>query len=269
MKKHVSLFLALLMVVSALFAVPVEAKQLKQTNNEQQQALTLKNTEMNKETAPCVTDSDIGTNAVVTPGIGGGCAHTYKTVSYTASSHTRRCTKCGYTFTASHSIRYKYSSGTTHIKYCSVCGYSTTFQHTFVYEPSGNVHVKRCSLCGYSAGSETHTLSNGVYRSNKLHLATCSKCSISTTVSHDFHYKYSLDPENHEWYCPVCNTSKVENHVKTYVSLSQTMHKCTCSICGLSTWQPVPHSIKIIDAGLSGIYEWCTECDYYWHYYYQ
>lgn len=200
MKKHVSLFLALLMVVSMFFAFPAEAEALEQTRMEQPQIHEYGH-------VPSVTNLyDAKTTSTGAAGTGNnvnvfnGCVHTFRLVQYNSSQHKKVCTKCGYSNLASHS---------------------------FGYTQCGNVHNKRCS-CGYSV-NEAHTYVVGASKSSTLHKITCSKCKIESTASHSF--TYTQCGNVHNKHCS-CGYSVNESH--TYgaaVPTSETTHKQTCA-CG-------------------------------------
>ncbi len=149
MKKLVSLFLALLMMCSVLFAIPAEVN-----------AAFVKEQAEESAKAPCACgeahlhepgDSTMG---AVTPGGGSTrpCSHTYKTVQYNASYHKRVCTKCGYSYSVSHSYGYVAKNGTYHNKVCNLCGYiaGSAVHCLSDWQSIGNYHVKTCSVCGYT-----------------------------------------------------------------------------------------------------------------------
>lgn len=257
MKKHVSLFLALLMIFSVLFAFPVEAAQ---SQNVQAAQSVVSVTVSEHCAAPRVTDPETGINgSVVPPNPGDNCSHTYKTVQNNASNHKRVCTKCGYTTYVSHTLKYTSQSATQHKKYCSVCGYSAVVSHSIKYQNCGNTHQKYCSLCGYTTG-ETHTYGS-TYTSltANLHSVACTKCGGTKTEKHTF--SYSDYGSTHNKHCR-CGYSVTESHSNSGpVSINASVHKYTCTRCGHSyqeghTWgysdtsNPLYHN------------KYCTKCQY-------
>ena len=182
MKKRVSLFLALLMVFSVLFATSAEAAQIEPTVDVQSEILTSVVTARKEVNAPCVTDLDQpgdSTMGAVTPGGGTTppCTHKYRTDPYSASQHKRTCTKCGYSYYASHSFGLVPANGSYHNKVCNYCGYTTyggTHQYN-TYTDHTAYHVKSC-VCGYSV-KENHRCEE--YLQSGYHMYTCAqgKCS--------------------------------------------------------------------------------------------
>ena len=181
MKKRASLFLALLMVFSVLFATSAEAARIKPTVDEQTQNSASAVTVREEVEAPRVTDPDQpGDSAMgaVTPGGGTTppCSHKYRTDPYSTSKHKRTCTKCGYSYYASHSYGYVVLNGTYHNKVCNLCGYiAGRIAHSFSYEYHGTYHIKKCSTCGYNV-KQYHARStewDDIY-----HKVECSQCGV-------------------------------------------------------------------------------------------
>ena len=71
--------------------------------------------------------------------------HQFSVKSTTASTHTRRCSMCGYSRTDSHSFRYSNITKTGHTKTCSLCGKQIREGHT-ASSGSGD-----CTQCGYTS----------------------------------------------------------------------------------------------------------------------
>ena len=102
MKKHVSLFLALLLIFSVLFAFPVEAAQPEQIQTDQPYEKIDTDSICDQVSAPRATELDVPSNRTALAGGAGNeitasCSHTYKNLQYNASQHKKVCTKCGYT----------------------------------------------------------------------------------------------------------------------------------------------------------------------------
>lgn len=158
MKKHLSLFLALLLLFSALLAFPAEAVQ-----PEPMQEDTMVSTRQEIQ-APRATDLyGTGDSVMVVPG-DSSCSHIYKYTPRSASLHGKCCTKCGYTVVCSHtSFRVIGFSSTQHYLFCGNCG-DFTLSHIKKYTPCNSTyHQIYCSVCSWS-DIDTHTLivKNGV-----------------------------------------------------------------------------------------------------------
>lgn len=217
MKKHVSLFLALLMMFSALFALPAEAAQIQdeQTNDNTHIASLSE-----RFAAPRATDPDVGTNAVVIPGTGGGCAHTYNTVRYNGNYHKRVCRKCGSYYLVAHTFNLSMTA-TTHSKYCSVCGYSTTSTHSFKYTYTESTHKRYCTVCNYSI-SAAHNLKPKIKNNDSsYHYQTC-----------------------------VCGYSKLEKHSGGYCYHDEFYDDYKCTICGYLLDEQILHDMAYLGLGI-------------------
>lgn len=119
MKKHLSLFLALLLLFSALLAFPAEAVQ-----PEPMQEDTMTVSTRQEIQAPRATDL-YGTGDSINQYEGGPgpepCTHRYVLYSRynTATTHTYICSKCSNRLVRQHSwVLCGYG------KYCAKCGYS-------------------------------------------------------------------------------------------------------------------------------------------------
>ena len=188
MKKHVSLFLALLMVVSMFFAFPAEAEALEQTRMEQSQIHEYGH-------VPSVTNLyDVKTTSTGAAGTGNnvnvfnGCVHTFRLVQYNSSQHKKVCTKCGYSNLASHS---------------------------FGYTQCGNVHNKHCS-CGYSV-NESHTYGAAVPTSETTHKQTCA-CGQTIQGNHNWTTPSCYNSDYHARRCTVCSCIELSEH-HTYLAV--------------------------------------------------
>ena len=235
MKKHVSLFLGLLMVVSMFFAFPAEAEALEQARMEQPQIHEYGH-------VPSVTNLyDAKTTSTGAAGTGNnvnvfnGCVHTFRLVQYNSSQHKKVCTKCGYSNLASHS---------------------------FGYIQCGNVHNKRCS-CGYSV-NEAHTYVVGASKSATLHKITCSKCKIESTASHAYGTGVSISETAHQQTC-VCGYVKQANHNWTspvyYNSYYHVRYctECPAALLGTHHYDTKQEPFWINNMGHPGIKE-CDGC---------
>ena len=188
MKKHVSLFLALLMVVSMFFAFPAEAEALEQTRMEQSQIHEYGH-------VPSVTNLyDVKTTSTGAAGTGNnvnvfnGCVHTFRLVQYNSSQHKKVCTKCGYSNLANHS---------------------------FGYTQCGNVHNKRCS-CGYSV-NESHTYGAAVPTSETTHKQTCA-CGQTIQGNLNWTKPSCYNSDYHARRCTVCSCIELSEH-HTYLAV--------------------------------------------------
>lgn len=242
MKKHLSLFLALLLLVSVFFALPVEAAQPEKMETEQANVNFAAATVCLQTGAPRVTDPAMDGNAAVFAAGAGSeitakCTHTYKTVQYDSIRHRRVCTKCNYSYFVAHS---------------------------FGYTACGNVHNKHCSSCGYSV-NESHTYGSTLtYLNENYHNKTCTRCHITSSFSHSFGY---TDCGNvHNKHCS-CGYSKNEAHVYgAPVSVSPTAHKKTCTSGSCNHTIQEDHDWRRAAASWpnqdSGHYQICISCQY-------
>lgn len=269
MKKHVSPFLALLMLFSALFALPAEAAQLEQIQNEQSYDSTDVDSIRSQVSAPRTTDLDVPSNRTVLAGgigneITAACSHTYKNLQYNASQHKKVCTKCGYTTYAAHTIKYASQSATQHKKQCTVCGYSAVVSHTIKYQNCGNTHQKYCSLCGYSTG-EGHTYGTYTNLTENYHKMTCTKCGGTNTEKHTF--SYTSCGSVHNKHCTKCGYSVNESHTAGTITNvgSSSAHQVTCAKCK-GTYSQAHTNWKYSDASAAnmiyGHYKSCKDCGY-------
>ena len=147
MKKRVSLFLALLMVFSVLFATSAEAARIKPTVDEQSQNPASAVTVREEVKAPCVTDLDQPGDFTMGTA---GCSHSsWGFVPANGSYHNKICNLCGNILARStHNFSYVYCV-TYHKKVCGKCGYTVKQNHNS-YDPlDANTHLVKCSLCGY------------------------------------------------------------------------------------------------------------------------
>ena len=144
-----------------------------------------------------------------------------------ASTHTKRCTKCRYTFSASHS---------------------------FSYTACGNVHNKHCS-CGYSV-NESHSYKTTAYTASS-HTLKCSFCKITTTVGHNF--GYTMCGNVHNKHCS-CGYTINENHILQYRDKDALRHYVSC-VCGLSYTES--HEWDMTMIVLSDEHILCNKCYYY------
>lgn len=195
MKKHVSLFLALLILVSVFFAVPAEAAEREQTKMEQPQVCVM-SAPSAKEEAPSVTnlsqpskDSENASGSGSAINASSACNHVYgRPISAGTQQHKRICTKCG------------------HVQY-----YNHAVDHT---TPTGNVHVKYCA-CGYYMGSENHTIKCRMVDSQK-HEYYCTKCNHTTKENHKMTYYIvtetlpgtSVKMRYKYWFCTVAGCDR-------------------------------------------------------------
>ena len=235
MKKHLSLFLALLLLFSVFFALPVEAAQSEKMKTEQANVNFAAATVCLQSGAPRVTDPVMaGNTAVFATGSGSEitakCTHTYRTVQYDSIRHRRVCTKCNYSYFVAHS---------------------------FGYTACGNVHNKHCSSCGYSV-NESHTYGSTLtYLNENYHNKTCTRCHITSSFSHSFGY---TDCGNvHNKHCS-CGYSVNESHTYgTPASISATEHKQTCT-CG----HTIQRSHSWTGTELDPLYhiKYCGACGY-------
>ena len=195
MKKHVSLFLALILVFSAFFAVPVEAAKAEPNPRAELRAAGV-----------CVHGPADGSRV---------CKHSYQTRPYNGSQHKRVCTKCGYTFYVNHSFNFTIQSASAHRKYCS-CGYSVSNAHTYGYVNTGNTHTKYCKLCGYGAGSESHAFPAGwSCDGSSTHSKRCSICGFTLTQPHALEKRtyWDIDLYYEEW----CTSAGCGYRYKTFL----------------------------------------------------
>lgn len=269
MKRHVSLILALLMVLSAFFTLPVEAARTESSTKEEQHVHELDGSVCACENERCEAEPREVGAATASVGASGeeinakACAHRFQTKQYNASKHKKVCKLCGYTYYVSHSYNYSIQSGSSHKKYCS-CGYSVYSAHTFGYTSTGNTHTKYCTLCGYGAGSESHSLKYTILDGGK-HKTYCTLCTFSTTNSHSCAYVFTGN--THTKYCKLCGYgfgSESHDYPSKWSCDNASTHSKTCSICGYALTQP--HTLEKRTYWDVDLYyeEWCTSsgCSY-------
>ena len=81
--------------------------------------------------------------------------------THTATQHTRTCSECGYSVTATHTFSGDYvNNGSTHGRSC-VCGYTETIAHTLSYHHNVDTHWRECSVCDYATAPLVHVFVNG------------------------------------------------------------------------------------------------------------
>lgn len=113
------------------------------------------------------------------PGTGSG-SHKWGSWTGTASGHTRTCTACGYTETASHTANRSGNGSCTTTITCSTCGYVVSkgySDHSFgVWMANGSTHYRTCTHPGCTAQqSSAHTGGKATCAS----AAVCSVCGAS------------------------------------------------------------------------------------------
>ena len=229
MKKHLSLFLALLLLFSALLAFPAEAVQPEQAKD-----IALTPSVHKEGEAPRATDLyAAGDSAMYVPG-DDSCSHTYKIVQYSSTKHKKYCTKCGYAVYYAHKTAYKYVNLTTCRKYCPDC------QYVLANEPHNNTYryvnsttcQKYCTKCKNIAGNEAHSYpSTGVQVSSTQHKLTCTKCKVaSKQESHNITYQNC--GSSHVKYCTKCDYSVSEACTfGEWYKVSDAKHRRDCQIC--------------------------------------
>ena len=260
MKKHITLFLALFMLVSVFFTMPVEAAQLDQIQTEQSHDSICKDFVCGQISAPRVTDMDVPSSRTVLAAKTGNettavCSHTFKPLQHNSSLHKKVCTKCDYTTYAYHTFKYTSTSATKHKMVCTVCGYSTVVSHSFKYQNCGNTHQKYCSLCGYSTG-EAHSYNGYTGYTDTYHKRTCTRCGAVQSAKHSFSYtdrgsthkKYcgcgfsvneshingdikGKNASSHAYICTKCNHITQESHIWGYSSIDDLYHSKHCTKC--------------------------------------
>lgn len=143
MKKHVSLFLALLLMFSVLFAIPVEAASPEGGRTEE---ISVSADSLSGQAPVCAEPIAAGTQGAVTPG---NCtSHVFRCAGPWGSGHRMICVNCGKTIVVNHTIVHL-SSGRTpdyHLGKCTVCSAIVQISHTW-YGPVRGILV--CKYCGY------------------------------------------------------------------------------------------------------------------------
>lgn len=243
MKKHVSLFLALLLIFSVLFAFPVEAAQPEQNGTEQNSDCIRENSICELFGAPRATDMNMAGNSVVlTHGVGdavNACSHVYTYSNYSSILHKKTCTKCGYSVFESHNTLYQQNNSNSHRVKCTKCGRNITQSHSYTVSSSNRtLHRKTCSKCGYSY------VENHIFKymsvSETQHKKYCTVCGYSYLYAHS-NFSYSLNGNGHNKCCGICGFSCFENHVSDnhtylpYISIPATTsthyHYEKCAKC--------------------------------------
>lgn len=258
MKKHLSLFLALLLLFSALLAFPAEAVQPEQTKD-----IALTPSVHKEGEAPRATDLyAAGDSAMYVPG-NDSCSHTYKIMQYSSTKHKKYCTKCGYAVYYAHNTAYKYINLTTCRKYCPDCQYVLANEpHNNTYRYYGNVCQKYCTKCKNVAGNEPHSYSStGVQISSTQHKLTCTKCKVSIKQeSHSIAYQNC--GSSHVKYCTKCDYSVSEACTYgDYYNVANAKHRRDCQYCnGYQQSAHTPGAVTCIDGNESVHQRKCTVC---------
>lgn len=251
MKKHVSLFLALLLLFSALLAFPAEAVQTEQTKD---YALTLSD---NQEVqAPRATDLySAGDSVMYVPGNNDSCSHpSYRYEKWNSSRHKRICTKCGYTVTPTHNFRYSYS-GNKCYKYCKDCQYGYNIEHDKDYRYSDGYCQKYCRQCKHIFANESHSYPTTWDTTSTMHKRYCTKChtAFEQGAHCSFENYTKIDENKHTKYCGVCGKDITENHTINGYSYEDNEHCKVECICGHYRYQA--HKKVTIDGE-----EYCQNC---------
>ncbi len=112
--------------------------------------------------------------------------HTFEW-NYTNSKHNKVCACGTYNFAdENHKLNYSLLDSTSHSVKCSICGYQDNKNHSFKYQQIGTVsaHKKICEGCGYSE-YETHLYS--LYKLDNdinYHTSMCKCGLIGTKEKH-------------------------------------------------------------------------------------
>ena len=264
MKKLISAFLAVLMVVSLFFAFPAQAAQLKKTEMELQSVYQKEETVCADQKASETANLG-GAQAADAPRAAGtgeetakACNHTFRAPQYYSGNlHKRVCSKCGYTRFESHGFRKTYINTASHIRYCAACGYSVTEDHAFSDSISGNTHKRVCSGCGYNT---THT---GIIcnPSTVVHLKTCRLCGYAVPEAHNFDQTFCCNSSQHFNSCTKCGFCFREDHsFSAPVCLDDSAHRQICMECYCN--HDTPHTLG--DAVIVDDYthkQYCSDCN--------
>ena len=191
MKRHVSLMLALVMLFSVIFALPVEAAKTETGLSEERYVRERDEHDCECGDEHCGTELPEAGTASASVGAPDEqnapkfCIHSFKNQNcYNSSVHMRVCKKCGYAYYANHSFNYQIQNTSFHKKYCD-CGFSVSCGHTYGYTNTGNTHTKYCTLCGLGVGSELHAYPSKWSCDNaSTHSKTCSICGFSMVYPH-------------------------------------------------------------------------------------
>ncbi len=212
MKKHLSLFLALLLLFSALLAFPAEAVQPEQTKD-----ISLTPSTREGEEAPRATDLYSAGDSTMGSTDPGFCYHSYKIVNYgNGTYHKKVCNKCGNTLYLKHQVGYKYVNSSTCRKYCTVCQYvysNTAHTYPSTWDTTSTMHTKRCTKCQALLEQGAHSnFKNYKDNGNGTHTKYCGVCNKAITENHtNNRYSYFTDE-----YCQVtctCGFYKFQAHV--------------------------------------------------------
>ena len=143
--------------------------------------------------------------------------HIFTYTQSDGSTHTKKCTLCGYETTENHNLEYVILDDTLHREHCTECTYGKVQYHD--YECTGvvdGVHTEACAGCEYSHDGLTNAVCTSIDEDN--HSSVCPDC------------EYSVDSEPHNW---------------VYTSVSASYHEGHCADCGASKGASETHSWRV------------------------
>lgn len=225
--------------------------------------------------------------------------------SVTAKTHLQHCTLCGYktpsvscTFNGIKELPTDANATSSHYTYCSVCKINKELQaHKFegAYKAVGGItgintgtHYRKCTECeayglnGVKDKTESCSLSVTNIGTN-THTFTCSKCSNSKAINHDYTGEYRVVTAatksvngTHNRKCLYCESygigntkDKVENCTIVTSSTNASQHTRICNVCnknsytGVHEWGNYLIVEKKTETNSGKHNRQCTICDYY------
>lgn len=216
MKKHVSLFLALFLILS-VFSATTAAADLEQDQSNLPQDSICAVSLLEADAAPRVTDPDVSNcSDTLTTGYGDeiteACKHSYKYTSYNSTKHKKLCSKCGALSYEKHNFKIDMYNNGKHWYVCDKCGKSYSEAHTYKYldlTNKPNQHKKYCTKCNYSV-IENHQIKTK--KNNALtHRVWCINCSYNHYLFHVFDYEIIGSYEYKT--CKICGYQEKDYYV--------------------------------------------------------